>query len=321
MALLLPPLLLLLLLPVCLTTSVASTSPPEGGNSTQPWGNNHTDAGGNSTELGSSKPDSGTTNAPNKLPGASAHPSPEVTRGHRSTPERILYLFGGDVEDYYDDEDDDDDRGRTIPTPPSPRLPLYPCAYDRCRHLEPPCEETQRMAGGGCLCPGVTGPAVAPDPPRMGQTLSGEGGASVSWCSPQSTVLGYRVLHGAPGGSLVRGPPLNASYRFYSIGGLLQDTHYRVCVVAFNEAGESSAEEGEEEDRSGPCRLLHTSGSRGPQIYLGLGVGMAALAGVLALAGLGWWVWGRGRRKGEGVGGEKMGVPNPFYQGESEEQL
>ncbi|KAM4722461.1 LRRN4 C-terminal-like protein [Rhinophrynus dorsalis] len=252
-------------------------------------------------------------------------PLPGITRNRRSTPEHIQYITGGFGE-YYD-YDDDNSEEKTITTPP--QAPLGPCPYDRCKHLEPECDEIQRKAGGNCLCPGLTGPNVLPDSPRLGQVVAGDRVASVSWCSPMSTVQGYIVMYGTPEGPLERGPILNATYRFYSIEGLLPNTPYKLCVVAFNDAGESTVTTAEEDESGGwergiprPCGVIRTSGSQWSHIYLGVGVSLAILTGIVGLAVLGYLLW---RRKGvmrmKEDGGEEMGVQNQSYKADSVEQL
>ncbi|KAM4617953.1 LRRN4 C-terminal-like protein [Discoglossus pictus] len=319
--------LLLLLLPFCLMTSGApATSAPAittEGNSSRPWTSNSTESwDSTSAPLTTAAP---TEDINETVPEPSVPPLPEVTRSRQTTQDRIVFISGEEGDDYYED-DDYNDKG-VIPTQ-SP-IPDKPCEYNRCKHLEPSCKEIQNMEGGKCMCPGVDGPHVRPDTPRLGQILSAENGASVNWCSPLSTVLGYRVLYGSLDGPMEQGPDLNSSYRMYSIGHLSPDTTYRVCVVAFNAVGHSSSETGEEEEtvgweggKPGPCRIFRTSSSQETNVYLGVGVGLAALAGVLGLSVLGWWLWRRGKdRRRKEDNGDRMGVPNLSYKAESVEQL
>ncbi|XP_053544827.1 LRRN4 C-terminal-like protein [Bombina bombina] len=322
MSLLLP--LLLVVIPFSLMTSAAPTPLPDDKNSTQPWTN--------TTEMRDNKSVPVTTFSPtsdnNQTMSESSLPSgPRDTPIHRTTPERIQFITGGDVADYYEDEDEDDSEERPVTS--FPPKSVSPCNYNRCKHLELPCEEIQRMQGGNCLCPGVDGAGVPPDAPGLGELLPGEMGASVRWCSPLSTVRGYKVLYGPLEGPMETGPVLNASYRAFTIERLSPNTPYRVCVVAFNEAGESPIEGGEEEEEEAweggkphPCRVLRTTGSQVQQVYLGVGVGLAALAALLGLIGLGWWFCGRRKSKTiKETEGKDMGVTNLSYKAESVEQL
>eukprot|EP00079_Xenopus_tropicalis_P034953 XP_017948724.1 PREDICTED: LRRN4 C-terminal-like protein [Xenopus tropicalis] len=253
---------------------------------------------------------------------------PNNTWRERSANEHIQFINGGIGVEYYEDKDDNDSEVKEI-TPPS-YASLEPCTYDRCKHLEIPCQETQRAAGYHCLCPGIDGPSVPPDPPRLVQSVSEESGANLRWCSPLSTVHGYRVLHGISGSPMQSGPVLNATYRFYSIEKLLPDTDYRVCVVAFNEAGESKVDFGEAKDeeenwewgKPGPCRIIHTSRTKASMILLWAGVTIAVLAGIMGIALLGYWMRITGRRKRRKIErGVEMGISNLSFRAESVEQL
>ncbi|XP_053305013.1 LRRN4 C-terminal-like protein [Spea bombifrons] len=247
---------------------------------------------------------------------------PEITQISKTTPEHILYITGEG--DYYED-DDSEEEGPTNP----PHSDVLPCPYDRCKHLEPPCEDIQIRLGGNCLCPGLTGPWFPPDSPRVGQITPTERGASVMWCSPLSFVLYYRVLYKTNNGPMERGPILNATYRFFSIGNLLPDTSYRVCLVAINEAGESQVEEGDdskegkwENGTPGPCRLFRTITSQGSHIYLGGGIGLAVLASVLGLIVFGYWLWRRKRVESrKWLDNDETGIANMTFKTESVEQL
>ncbi|KAM8939241.1 LRRN4 C-terminal-like protein [Pelodytes ibericus] len=242
-----------------------------------------------STHQSSNNPSSVTTIGPQWINNqSSAPPLTKVTQTDQSTREPILYITGGTGEDYYEDYTDD-----AAPSA-SPETPVIPCTYDRCKHMEPLCEETQGRAEGNCLCPGIAGPKIIPDVPRLGQIIPGVKGVSVSWCSPMSTVHGYKVLYGPPDGLLEQGPILNASYRFYSIEGLLSDTTYKVCLVAFNKAGESlvTVEEHLEREPNTPnsCTIISTTSSKDLYIYIGIGVGLATLVGLLGLSVFGCWM-------------------------------
>nr|XP_025975282.1 LRRN4 C-terminal-like protein [Dromaius novaehollandiae] len=112
------------------------------------------------------------------------------------------------------------------------------CDYQRCRHLQPPCAEL-RSSDGSCLCPGLSGPGVPPEPPELAAVVLTAAGASLRWCAPASVVLEYRVLVGAPGQPPAPGPALPPSFRAAALGGLRPDTPYVLCVVAHNGAGAS----------------------------------------------------------------------------------
>ncbi|KAM8939240.1 LRRN4 C-terminal-like protein [Pelodytes ibericus] len=302
------------LLPLCLTVIGIRTFPTEieagDNNTTEPWETISNSVITITPGAGSSKP--------------SAPQLPEITRSRKTTPERILYITGRDDYYYYDEDEDDSEEVASV-TPP--HVPPVPCPYNRCKHLELPCEEIQMRAGGNCLCPGLSGRSFPPDSPRLGQIIPGERGVSVNWCSPLSTVQSYRVMYKTIDGPLEHGPVLNSTYRFYSLDNLLPDTSYRVCVVAFNEAGESPIEEADEEatwenGTPGPCMVFRTFSSQESHIYLGVGIGLAALAGVLVIIVLGYWLLRKKKvsRRKEGEWGE-MGVTNMSFKAESVEQL
>ncbi|OCT81728.1 LRRN4 C-terminal-like protein [Xenopus laevis] len=252
--------------------------------------------------------------------------NPNNTWRERSAIEHIQSINGGMDVEYYDDKDDNDSEAKVI-LPPSSDY-LKPCDYDRCKHLEVPCNETQKAGGFHCLCPGVDGPSVPPDPPRLMQSVPEESGVSLRWCSPLSTVRGYRVLHGTSGNPLQSGPVLNSTYRFYFIEKLFPDTSYRVCVVAFNEAGKSKVDVGEDEEENwdwgkpGACRIIHTTVTKASRILLWTGVTIAVMAGMMGLAALGYWLRRRGRRKHRKIErGVEMGISNLSFRAESVEQL
>uniref|UniRef100_A0A8C5QNB3 Fibronectin type-III domain-containing protein n=1 Tax=Leptobrachium leishanense TaxID=445787 RepID=A0A8C5QNB3_9ANUR len=237
----------------------------------------------------------------------------KITKGHQTTQDNILFITGwtGDYEEDYT---------KISPTVP-PNVPLKPCPYDRCKHLEIPCKETQWIAQGRCLCPGVSGPSIRPNMPHLTQLIPGEKDINVSWCSPLSTVHGYRVLYGPSNGILERGPILNGSYRFYSIGGLLPNTLYLICIMAFNDVGESPVEENLELESamSTPCRLIYTTSPK--DIYIYVGVALAVLAGLVGLAVFGYWLHQKSRYSKETSLWEEMVLPNQLYKGDSVEQL
>nr|DBA17244.1 TPA: hypothetical protein GDO54_002720 [Pyxicephalus adspersus] len=229
----------------------------------------------------------------------------------KSTPERLLYITSGPEEDYYDYDEE------TTLSPHSP-VPMKPCHYDRCENLSPTCEEIQRKAGGNCLCPGIDGPNIKPDSPAINKVLSGDTEVTVTWCSPSSTVQSYRVLYQGPDSQVEKGPLLNASYRSYSIENLLPGTQYTICVVAINNAGESSAkfieaEEDIERTIKGPCSNFHTTATKTSHMYIGIGVGLGALMVVMGILGI--LMCNRKKRKNRmDVEEEEMGVSNHYYK-------
>ncbi|KAM8939243.1 LRRN4 C-terminal-like protein [Pelodytes ibericus] len=282
---------------------------PTEDNKTQPWDNS-------SLHQNSKNSSSLATTAPGWINNQSSPPLvTKATQSHQSTQERILYITGGIDDDYYED----DTRATALTVPP--QIPAIPCLYDRCKHLEQPCEELQRIANGKCLCPGLNGPKVLPEVPRLGQIVPGERYVTVNWCSPMSTVHGYRVLYGPPDGLLEIGPVLNASHRSYSIEGLHPDSGYRVCVVAFNSVGQSLIVEDDQEvepKTPGPCRLIHTTSTKESYIYVA--VALVAMVGLIGLAVLGLWLCRRRKTSLDGEW-EAMGLPNLSYRERSVEQL
>ncbi|XP_040264958.1 LRRN4 C-terminal-like protein [Bufo bufo] len=237
------------------------------------------------------------------------HTTPKL----QSTADKIEFIIGGSEEDY----DYEDDASTVAYSSPVAKVS---CQYDRCEHLTPSCEEIQWQAGGKCLCPGIDGPHHKPDSPLFKEVLLGDTQITVNWCSPSSTVHGYRVLHGEPGGSLEMGLDLNASFRSYTIENLHPGSPYTVCVVAFNKAGESLADEVEDRPAGripSPCRTVHTTMQ---SLYLGIGLGLAALAGLLII--LGFCLWRRKRNKTKREANmEETGIPNYTYKAGSIDQL
>ncbi|XP_077143685.1 LRRN4 C-terminal-like protein [Ranitomeya variabilis] len=248
-----------------------------------------------------------------------------ITRSQKTTQERILYIteyVDYEDDDNYEDEDDDNE----VFTEP-PHYSNGACPYDRCKHLQIPCEEIQKRSGGKCLCPGISPSSVLPDSPRLKQVIPGQAVIEVRWCAPLSTVQSYRVVYGTPEGPLEMGPLLNQSHRFFSITNLLPGTAYRVCVVAINDAGESQVDPADREDEDldqgdtvGPCGTFHTSASHG--VYTAIGVGLAILAGVLGSSVLFYWFWRKKKvRSIKRARGDDTGVTNMSFKAESIENL
>ncbi|XP_071970455.1 LRRN4 C-terminal-like protein [Engystomops pustulosus] len=301
--------LLFLLFQLCVTTTGLplenNTSSQVDGNDTLPW-------------------TLSTTSLPSEMNNeASVRQDYDLSRSQKTTRDRILYIT--EHVDYDNDSyegEDDDYEVLTVP----PHFSGDACPYDRCKHLQPPCEEIQKMAGGKCLCPGISGSSVLPDSPRLRQVVPQKAGIELSWCAPLSTVQTYKVIYGPPEGPLEMGPLLNQSYRFFYITNLLPGTAYRVCVVAMNDAGESQVEleDGDEElnqeDRVGPCGIFHTS--QGSSLYVAIGVGLVLLACILGGSALIYWFWckkkvRRIKRSRQG----DIGVTNMSFKAESIENL
>ncbi|XP_063802221.1 LRRN4 C-terminal-like protein [Pseudophryne corroboree] len=307
--------LLLLLFPLC----VPITGLPFENNTSQSESNN-------STIPQSSMWDLLRTSSPNlKSNHRTVSQSHELTQSQKTTHEQILYVTENVNYGNEEDDDDEDDYYEVYTDPP--HAPAEPCPYDRCKHLELPCNEIQKKAGGRCLCPGISGRSVIPDSPRLKQIIPGQTGMGVNWCSPLSTVTGYRVLYGRPEERLEMGPLLNQSHRFFSIANLLPGTSYRVCVVAINDAGQSQVQlvDGEEGWDGpggilGPCGIFYTFDSQDSYIYLAIGVGLAIFACLLGFFVIIYWVCKRKKVRNFNEGGG-MGVTNMSFKAESIENL
>lgn len=186
----------------------------------------------------------------------------------------------------------DDDYSYTLEaqTPEAPPAPPPRCDYNHCRHLQVPCTELRRATG--CSCPGITGPNVAPEPPRLETVHATETGVSLHWCAPWSTVEEYRLLYQPANEDRVAGPVLNSTSRMAAISALQPGTEYLFCIVAANQAGSSPTDDGHQEH--GPCRLVQTPSRQMPYLYIAAGLAAAlVLAVVSALA----WHFVSRRRK------------------------
>ncbi|XP_072277607.1 LRRN4 C-terminal-like protein isoform X2 [Pyxicephalus adspersus] len=261
----------------------------------------------------------------------SSVPQPrKITQSQKTTREKIQFITEYiDYDNYNDDDDDDDDNGYKKHFTLPPQISYEPCPFDRCKHLQLPCNEIQKSAKGKCLCPGISGRNIPPDAPHINNVTPGQTGISVNWCSPLSTVQRYRVLYGPPEGPLDKGPLLNQTYRFFSIPNLVPGTAYKVCVVAINDAGESQVEPKEAEERwpghgenSGPCGVYKTYNPYGSYIYLAVGIGSAVVTCLLGIFVFVYWFKCRKRnRKIKRTIGDEMGVTNMSFRAESIENL
>lgn len=189
-----------------------------------------------------------------------------------------------------------------------PPFPAVLCDYDRCRHLQLPCQELQRASPTPCLCPGLSSPALRPEQPRLGEVrvVAEAGLAVVHWCAPSSPVHEYWLLLWEGSGAPQKGPSLNSTVRRAELKGLKPGGAYVVCVVAANAAGESSVPwadgkgiEGADGPAFGPCGRL-TVPPR-PQTLVHAAVGVGTALALMSCAALIWHFflrqrWGCPRR-------------------------
>lgn len=240
--------------------------------------------------------------------------SAPTSRSLRTTLTRILFAIP-DYEDYYFGSDEEDEDPSVAVTT---RAPAVPCDYDRCRHLQVPCEELQRLSR--CLCPGVSGTRVRPDPPRLSDIEVSEGVVTVHWCAPSSAVDQYRVeVRRDDNLEALRAVTVNSTNRLATLEGLHSGKDYVVCVVAMNQAGASELNQAE----WGPCRAVQTPGSQFRYLYVALGASAAALL-LVGVLGIGYYY--HSRRKKSLLHGSRdttvpSGVPNMSYRSDSVEQL
>uniref|UniRef100_A0A8C8VI59 LRRN4 C-terminal like n=1 Tax=Pelusios castaneus TaxID=367368 RepID=A0A8C8VI59_9SAUR len=193
--------------------------------------------------------------------------------------------------DYYSYEDPS--MTDTTEIPGSQHPPHQLCDYHHCRHLQPACTELSRETG--CMCPGVTGPDVPPEPPQLGAVHVTEFGATLHWCAPSSTVSEYQLMYQADGGPPTVGPVFNSTFRMGVLGELHPSTSYLVCIMAANQAGTSPTDNGSR--AHGPCRNIRTLAPQLPYAYVAAGVAaMLVLVVVIALAWhFGLRLWGSPR--------------------------
>lgn len=164
---------------------------------------------------------------------------PPVTRKSQ-----ITYMTLMDIENEYENY------GEDLSSPPEEVFPArttvlrksrHFCKYDSCLENQEPC--IQIASRTGCLCPGVSGPDLAPHAPRLREFLTvaeGEhtGSIEVHWCAPSSVVSKYKVVV-----EKSDKPALEFSHtsRRGLVGSL--EPGDKVCVLAVNNAGSSSPSE------------------------------------------------------------------------------
>ncbi|XP_061461798.1 LRRN4 C-terminal-like protein [Rhineura floridana] len=221
-------------------------------------------------------------------PQPSGSSAPAVNKERTSLPASVK-----PSQEYLDDDDDYEDYLLTVEprTPGSPKPLPRLCNYNHCQHLQVPCVELSRASE--CLCPGITGPDLAPEPPRLQTVHVSETGASLRWCAPSSTVQEYRLQYQPVGGAFVSGPALNSTFRLMEVSGLLPSQEYLFCIVASNQAGSSPTDDGTREH--GPCRLIRTSARWMPYVYIA--AGLAAALVLVTISALVWHFCFRNKRK------------------------
>ncbi|XP_068922252.1 LRRN4 C-terminal-like protein [Petaurus breviceps papuanus] len=193
-----------------------------------------------------------------------------------------------------EDYEEEEEEGEKTP-PPKNSL----CDYDRCRHLQVPCQKLQGPNGTACFCPAISSPHQPPEPPRLGEVhvWADQGRALVHWCAPSSPVDEYWLELWEGGAPVRTGPPVlfNTTVRRAELEGLKPGGTYVLCVVASNDAGTSSVPEGSGVDGTplptafplfGPCRQLSIPPK--PQTLVHVAVGMGIVLICISSAALLW---------------------------------
>nr|XP_060614524.1 LRRN4 C-terminal-like protein [Anolis sagrei ordinatus] len=191
---------------------------------------------------------------------------------------------------YPDDDYYYDDNLQTQPVPSIPYVLPPRCNYSHCHHLQVPCAELSKASR--CLCPGITGPLVAPEAPRLQTIHVSEAGASLHWCAPSSTVEAYQLQYQPVGGDMHFGPPLNSTFRMTVVSDLLPSQEYLFCVVAYNLVGSSPTDDGFQE--RGPCRLVWTPSRQTSYTYVAVGLACTLIVAVISV--LAWYFCHRRRK-------------------------
>lgn len=208
------------------------------------------------------------------------------------------------MEDYQEEEDDD------VTTPSL----AVRCDYDRCRHLQVPCKELQKVGSVACLCPGLSREDQQPEPPRLVevQIVAEEGYAVAHWCAPFSPVTHYWLLLWESNGAPQKSASLNATVRRAEVKGLKPGVAYILCVVAANDAGKSNVPGADVEGPKnwtgpslGPCRKFIMPPKPVTLVHAAVGVGIVLV--LLSCAALVWHFclrdrWGCPRRRRQGTG-------------------
>uniref|UniRef100_A0A8C8S864 Leucine rich repeat neuronal 4 n=1 Tax=Pelusios castaneus TaxID=367368 RepID=A0A8C8S864_9SAUR len=159
---------------------------------------------------------------------------------------------------YYADDYDYDDPPKGTPAQSIDVL----CSYDPCRHLQKPCSELQRLSP--CLCPGVSGEDIVPDPPKQVEASEVTNtSAQIHWCAPNSVVRTYQLTYYTKGSEESQNliDEIYPTARQYTLYRLSPGTTYWVCVIASNKAGSSRMTS---EILSNPCTQFTTKHSYTP---------------------------------------------------------
>lgn len=192
------------------------------------------------------------------------------------------------------------------------------CDYDRCRHMQVPCKELQKVGPVACLCPGLSREDRQPDPPRLGevQIVAEESCVVVHWCAPFSPVNHYWLLLWESNEAPQKNGPLNATVRRAELKGLKPGCAYVLCVVAANDAGESHVPGADVEGSEnwagpsfGPCHKFIMPPRPITLVHTAVGVGTALV--LLSCAALVWHFclrerWGCPRRQGTAQASEAL---------------
>ncbi|XP_043541212.1 leucine-rich repeat neuronal protein 4-like [Chiloscyllium plagiosum] len=225
-----------------------------------------------------------------------------------------LHIPDNHYEDYLEEEEEEEEMTSRPDVGPQPF-----CDYDPCGVDQVPCSELQKASP--CMCPGLSSEDEVPDRPRLtGLGRITASSAFVHWCEPASVVDSYRLVYQALGSAHANqssSGSLPAQARTYTLQGLASSTRYRVCILALNQAGESSPDPGDSHHSdpmgSGPCLTFTTAMSSGRALAISLPLVLAAAA-LLGAGAFLLWRRGRGRRGEARLGpGTEFGLQNPTF--------